>query len=183
MCITHEINIYDRNPVGFKYQSKDMRKHPEKVIVGIEGNSGGFTVSSFSHEKDGCLAAALAIRMMAEMGNFAESINRLRAKYVRRYTREVSISTPDLPTREDRRDVINSLKKRFKAGQSFCSKKILEVVTVDGIKLNLAGDSSLLLRASGTEPKFRVVSETKAEIEIQQMIEAAKRMLMSPSST
>jgi len=177
ICKTHGINIYDKNPVGFKHQSRDMRQHPDKVIVGIEGNSGGFTVSSFSHEKDGCLAAALAVKMVAETGNFADSIDRLRKKYGRRYAKEINVSTPDLPTREDRRSVIDSLEKDFKIGLMFCGKEITEVITVDGIKLKFGDDSSLLIRASGTEPMFRVVPETKTKKEVEILGEAGRKML------
>ncbi|MCW4026975.1 MAG: hypothetical protein NWE76_05790 [Candidatus Bathyarchaeota archaeon] len=177
ICKTHGTAIYDKNPVGFKHQSRDMREHPGKVIVGIEGNSGGFTVSSFSHEKDGCLAAALAVRMVAEIGSFAEGIDQLRARYGRRYTEEVNISTPDLTAREERRAVIDSLKKGFSIGDSFCAKKISEIITVDGIKMIFDDNSSLLIRASGTEPKFRVVPETKKKQERKMLMEAAEKIL------
>ena len=183
ICRTYGLNIYDRNPVGFKYQSRDMRLNPDQVVVGIEGNSGGFTVSSFSHEKDGCLAAALAIRMVAETGSLADIIDHLRKKYGRRYTQETNVHTSNLPTRENRRAVIESLKKEFKVGHVFCQKKIVDVITVDGIKLNFADGSSLLIRASGTEPKFRVVPEVKVEREIKMLSEAAKRILELASLT
>ena len=179
ICKKHGINIYNWNPVGFKNQSRDMRRHPDQTIVGIEGNSGGFTVSSFSHEKDGCLAAALAIRMVAEAGSFAENIDQLREKYGKRYIREVNVSTPELPTREDRRAAVIFLTKEFKVGQTFCGKKIVAAVTVDGVKLNFTDGCSLLIRASGTEPKFRVVPETKIEKEVSTLVEAVKRRLIA----
>jgi len=87
ICKKHDINIYDRNSVGFKNQSRNMRRHPDQTIVGLQGNSGGFTVSSFSHGKDGYLAAALAIRIVAETGSFAENIDQLREKYGKRHPR------------------------------------------------------------------------------------------------
>jgi len=177
ICKAHGIAIYDRNPIGFKYQSKDMRQHPDQVIVGIEGNSGGFTVSSFSHEKDGCLVAALAIKMIAESGSFADNISRIREKYGERHIKEININTPSLPAREDRRAIIDQLKKEFKAGSMFFGKKIAEVVAVDGIKLEFADSSSLLIRASGTEAKFRVVSEAKVKEEIKLLTYAGRETI------
>jgi phosphomannomutase len=178
ICKKHGINIYSCNPVGFKYQSRDMRRHPDQTIVGIEGNSGGFSVSSFSHEKDGCLAASLAIRMVADSGSFAKNIDQLREKYGKRYIREVNVSTPELPTRKARRAAIIFLTNEFKVGQLFCGKKIVAVDTVDGVKLKFADGCSLLIRASGTEPKFRVVPETKNEKEGSILVEAVKRRLV-----
>jgi len=177
ICKTHGTAIYDRNPVGFKHQSRDMREHPRKVIVGIEGNSGGFTVSSFSHEKDGCLAAALAVRTVAETASFAERIDQLRATYGRRYTEEVTISTPNLTARWERRAVIDSLKRDFSIRDSFGGKKISEIITLDGIKIVFDDNSSLLIRASGTEPKFRIVPETKKKQEKKMLVEAAEKIL------
>ncbi|MEM2851448.1 MAG: hypothetical protein QXG97_04505 [Nitrososphaerota archaeon] len=177
ICQTHGITIFDKNPVGFKHQSKDMRRHPNQVVVGIEGNSGGFTVSSFSREKDGCLAAALAIKMIAETAKFADNISQLGDKYGKRYIKEISIKSPTLTTREKRRAVIDSLKQEFKVGSVFYGKEIAELITVDGVKLVFASGSSLLFRASGTEPKFRVISETKDKREFKMLPEAGREII------
>jgi len=93
-------------------------------------------------------------------------------------TREVNVSTPELPTREARRAAIIFLTKEFKVGQTFRGKKIVAAVTVEGVKLNFMDGCSLLIRASGTEPKFRVVPETKIEEEVSILVEVVKRRLI-----
>jgi phosphomannomutase len=52
-------------------------------------------------------------------------------------------------------------------------RKVLEVVTVDGVKLLLEGNGWVLFRKSGTEPVVRVYAEARSAAELAALIGAA----------
>ena len=54
---------------------------------------------------------------------------------------------------------------------SLAGEKVVEVVTLDGVKYLLADDSWLLIRPSGTEPVLRVYAEARSPEGVQSLLE------------
>jgi len=57
------------------------------------------------------------------------------------------------------------------------TKKIAEVITIDGRKMILEDGSWLLIRPSGTEPKIRLYVESRDEKGAAALLAAAREML------
>ena len=56
---------------------------------------------------------------------------------------------------------------------ALAGRKVLEVITVDGVKLLLEGEGWVLFRKSGTEPVVRVYAEARSAAELAALTEAA----------
>jgi len=139
-------------PVGFKYIGQNLRE--KGCVLGGE-ESGGLSVKGHVPEKDGVLAGLLAAEMTAVTGLSLGDL-------ARRLTAEVGalISTRfDLPTDgEGKRRAVERL-----AAYRPATLGGVEVVgrdAPDGVRFRLADGGWALVRASGTEPVFRLYVET-----------------------
>jgi phosphomannomutase len=63
-----------------------------------------------------------------------------------------------------------------KAPTSFAGVGVKNVLTIDGVKLNLVDGSWLLMRPSGTEPMVRVYMEARTKGRLKELEKAASQM-------
>jgi phosphomannomutase len=138
-------------PVGFKYIGQSLIKH--RSILGGE-ESGGLSIQGHIPDKDGILALALVV----EMASF-------RGKSLRAYQEEIQqqhgrLVSGRLDLRRPQEDM-EACQERLQqwAPQDLGGQSVLERNTRDGVKLILADGSWVLIRASGTEPLFRIYAE------------------------
>jgi alpha-D-glucose phosphate-specific phosphoglucomutase len=138
-------------PVGFKYISQSLIKH--RSILGGE-ESGGLSIQGHIPEKDGILALALVVEMVSFRG---KSLRAYREEIQQQHGRLVSGRLDLRRPQEDMDACLERLQQWVP--QDLDGQCVLERNTRDGVKLILEDGSWVLVRASGTEPLFRIYAE------------------------
>jgi phosphoglucomutase len=157
-----------RTPVGFKFLADLILK--EKIIFGGE-ESACLAVKDHLPEKDGIFAGLLVAEMMAvKEKSLSEQIEDLYRTYGKKVGKQMSFSF----SREGERR-LNALKK--KPPESLNGRKVIDVKTIDGIKLNFEDDDWLLLRFSGTEPIIRCYAEARTKKELDNLMKRGLELL------
>jgi len=122
--------------------------------MGIE-ESGGLSIFGHVPEKDGILACLLVVEILAHTG---KTIKELKADLAEKYGSICSERLDIKTTIQDQERVLNNLKEfqpRMLAGV-----KVDCISEIEGKKLILEDGNWVLIRASGTEPLFRIYVET-----------------------
>ncbi len=140
-----------QTPVGFKYIGELIQQ--DKIALGGE-ESAGLTIRGHVPEKDGILACLLVAEMIAvRRASLAEQ---LRALF-NRLGREFWPLRTNLHLPEDvKLQAVNRLKADF---PTFLGRRVKSLDRTDGLKMEFANGSWVLLRLSGTEPLMRVYTE------------------------
>lgn len=140
-----------QTPVGFKYIGQLIQQ--DKIAMGGE-ESAGMTIRGHLPEKDGILACLLVAEMIA--ARRASLQEQLRALF-KRVGREFWPQRANLHLPEDVQvKAVNRLKADF---STFLGRTVKQLDRTDGLKLEFADGSWVLLRLSGTEPLLRVYTE------------------------
>jgi phosphomannomutase len=155
--------------VGFKNFREVLTAH--QVLIAFEESDG---ITCYGHTLEKCAVAGflLALDTMMRTGkNLAQQYRALREKYGWFYpakagadVRGVSVTAWE----EYKKKVIAVLQHRlYKIGDQITigghAKEIVAINIIDGLKVIFADRSWILLRPSGTEPKFRYYYELAAE--------------------
>ena len=167
-------------PVGFKYLGGEMMRlegtPKEAIIIGEE--SGGMTMRGHIPEKDGFLAIATLLELMAAenkpIGEILKDVNSLLGgDFV---SECVNVS---FPTEEEKMAVVDAFKDyptgkkdslfgyEIDKAKTLKHKKTIEKhkPNGDGHKIFLKNSSSVLIRKSGTEPILRYyIDSTSREV-------------------
>lgn len=148
-------------PVGFKFIGQALLD-PGSLMGGEE--SGGMSIRGHLPEKDGILAAALMVEVVASTGKSLLAIlkeieDRFGPSVSQRLDIHVDICDKDIIM--ERMAALNPVQV---AGQP-----VVQRHTVDGVKIVLADGSWALVRASGTEPLFRLYVEAKSQEQLEQI--------------
>ena len=154
-------------PVGFKWLGEAMRKD-DIIIAGEE--SGGLSIKGHIPEKDGILANLLIMEMLAfENKKLYELQEELKSSLGRDFINQ----RIDLQLESEEK--VKNIMEKFNSIEELAGYKIKNKTTLDGIKLYL-GNSSILIRKSGTEPLLRIYFEADKDNEINALITAVKLM-------
>jgi alpha-D-glucose phosphate-specific phosphoglucomutase len=138
--------------VGFKYIGQMMREND--CIIGGE-ESGGLSIKGHIPEKDGILACALMAEIMAMTNkSLTENLKELETLYG-----TVVSERLDIHTSQDVKVKVLEELKGF-APKKVANLGVIDKITKDGVKLLLEDGSFVLIRTSGTEPLFRIYTET-----------------------
>jgi len=140
--------------VALKKSGAVMAAEPWKIIDPAWGLWG-----------DGIYSAARIIKMLDEDGG---TIKDLFADIPGYPQRRLSLFCPD----DQKERVKNLLTKELSA-----DRDATDVWTFDGVRVNYADGSWLLLRVSGTEPKVRLYAEGKSEQRLQELVEKGVNLL------
>jgi alpha-D-glucose phosphate-specific phosphoglucomutase len=151
-------------PVGFKYIGEFIRDN--QIVIGGE-ESAGLTVRGHVPDKDGILACLLVAEMVAVEG---KNLNALLADLYRRVG-EFHTNRRNLRLSPELEAGYADRMRNLPA--TLAGRKVLEVITVDGIKLLLEGGGWVLFRKSGTEPVVRVYAEAGSAAALDELTEAA----------
>ena len=144
-----------QTPVGFKYIGQLIQE--DKIALGGE-ESAGMTIRGHVPEKDGILACLLIAEMIAVRR--ASLGEQLRALF-RRVGGEYWPQRINLHLSEEvKQRTVNRLKFDFIA---FLGRRVKSLDRTDGLKMEFADGSWVLLRLSGTEPLLRVYTEASSE--------------------
>jgi len=151
-------------PVGFNHIADHMLKND--VLIGGE-ESGGISIKGHIPEGDGVLMGLLLLEIVAAAdAPLHELVAELQADvgpahYARR----------DIPLRSPVAKEEMVARLTDDVPDSLAGEKVVEVVTLDGVKYLLADDSWLLIRPSGTEPVLRVYAEARSPESVQSLLE------------
>ena len=157
IAIEHGIQV-EETPVGFKYIGNLMVK--KGAFLGGE-ESGGISIKGHVPEKDGILGCLLFMEMVAMEGKEPEEI--LQDIY-KEYGPVVSRRL-DIHCTPQKKEKVLEILKHYDPGV-ICGKEVLTANRIDGWKFLLEDGSWCLIRASGTEPMFRIYAEAASEGEV-----------------
>ena len=153
----HEV-VVEETPVGFKHIGELMLN--KKAFFGGE-ESGGLSIKGHVPEKDGILGCLLFLEMMAMEGKDPMDIMEdIYNEYGRLISRRLDIEC----TQEKKEKVLKKLEDYDP--YSINGKRVLTGNLRDGWKFLLEDESWCLIRASGTEPVFRIYAEASSEEEV-----------------
>jgi len=156
-------------PVGFKFIGQALLERD--CVVGGE-ESGGLSLRGHVPEKDGLLAGMLAVEMVAAHG---KSLKDLLREVGDAYGHLCSTRV-DIRTAADQKPVLLERLRRL-APDRLAGQPVVTRVTVDGTKLVLADGAWVLVRASGTEPVFRVYTEAHSPAQLVDIQEAVRQLV------
>jgi alpha-D-glucose phosphate-specific phosphoglucomutase len=159
----------DETPVGFKYIGESMMK--KGSILGGE-ESGGLSIIGHIPEKDGILAAALIAELVAvEKTTIREILAKLKEKFGVLSSERLDIHT----TNEKKEQVLAKIKEA--EPNEIAGLKVTKILSIDGKKFYLEDGSWVLIRASGTEPLFRIYVESDEPGKIKKIQNSTKELL------
>ncbi|HLG37554.1 MAG TPA: phosphoglucosamine mutase, partial [Nitrososphaera sp.] len=147
--------------VGSVEVSREMVKR--KALLGLEEN-GGFMYGTLNEVRDGAMATALVLDMLAVSGaSFSELIGRLPLMYQFK-TKFVCKS----------RDVID---RAIRACIDHGSPR--KVDTLDGAKVWIDEETWVMVRPSGTEPLIRMYAESTDKSLLDSKVEEYRKLVQS----
>jgi phosphoglucomutase len=143
-----------KTKVGFKYMA-DLFLRGDIIFGGEE--SACIAVRDHLPEKDGIFAGLLVTEMLAVEG---KSLGALRDSLFEQYG-TMAGGQRNVPLTPDRVKKLKALIQNppAKVGR----RRVTQVETIDGIKLDLEGGDWFLLRPSGTEPVIRCYAEASSK--------------------
>ncbi len=134
----------------------------EGIPFGGEEN-GGIMYGPHLQVRDGSMALALIMEIMAETG---KPLSQLFGELPQYSQRKDRISCPE----ELKEAVLEALRGRVDAPR---------VETIDGVKLIYDDESWVLFRPSGTEPIFRIYAEAGSPERVEALVEEHKSLIES----
>ncbi len=155
-------------PVGFKYIAAAMKQHD--ALLGGE-SSGGLTIRGHILGKDGILAAALVVEMLARTGRrISELLEEIYAIIGRLFTAEENV-----PATSEMKVIIP---RRFQEAEieKIGPYPVRGISHLDGTKFLLDNDNWVLVRFSGTEPVLRLFAEADTPEKARELIQWAKQL-------
>lgn len=164
----HGIKV-EETPVGFKYIGDLMLR--QGAFMGGE-ESGGISIKGHVPEKDGILGCLLILEILSREGKgLQEIIQDIYQEYGMLVSRRLDVHT----TPQGKEKILQQLKGYTPT--LLAGKKILETNFRDGWKYILEDGSWFLIRASGTEPVFRLYVEAPTLEEVLRMQREVKESL------
>jgi phosphomannomutase len=167
MCTKYGLKL-QRTPVGFKYITEYMLKGG--VLIGGE-ESGGIGIPSLHiPERDGLFNGLLLAEICAYYEKtLGELVSDLEKEFgVHAYDRF------DFHTTEARKTAV--LKKAAAGLKTIAGLNVVNTVTKDGFKFELANGSWLMIRSSGTEPLLRYYAEASSPATVKKLLAFAKAL-------
>jgi len=163
----HNLSIF-KTPVGFKYIA-DLFLRGEIIFGGEE--SACLAVKNHLPEKDGIFAGLLVAEMMAAFG---KSLTSLLKDLFQEYGKRVGTQR-NIPITEKGRKKLKVLIKN--PPNRLGARKIINVETIDGVKLDFDDDDWILFRFSGTEPIIRFYAEANSMKELKNLMKIGLEQL------
>ncbi|MGD0794354.1 MAG: phosphoglucomutase/phosphomannomutase family protein [Dehalococcoidales bacterium] len=162
-----KVPVY-QTAVGFKYIAPVMLE--KDALIGGE-ESGGYGFRGHVAERDGVLANLYFLDLMVKTGKKpSELIEYLYKKVGPHYYQRDDIRFPEA----ERAAIVERV--RDKPPATIDNVKVLNIDTTDGYRFNLADNSWLLIRFSGTEPLLRIYAETDSPERVARFLEIGKKM-------
>lgn len=168
VAMYHGVEVFE-TPVGFKYIGDYISAG--KILIGGE-ESAGLSIRGHVPEKDGILACLLTAEMVAvERRSLKEQLSDLYARVGEFYTRRINIRlSPELE---------EALPAKLRnPPERIGSRRIQEIVRIDGSKYLFDDGSWMLFRKSGTEPVVRLYGEAATAANLAALLEAGEAFIL-----
>ena len=146
--------ITELTAVGSPIVARNMME--KGGIIGGEDN-GGIIFADHQYCRDGAMAIARMLEIIAKKGSLEEQVNSLPKYHTIKYV----MSCPDC----QKEKVLNGLIEIHQNDT---------INTLDGLRIDYE-DGWAIMRPSGTEPKFRITSESKDEIVAKKRADSLKK--------
>jgi phosphomannomutase len=160
---------FHETAIGFKYVADLMLTR--NILIGGE-ESGGIGFGHFLPERDGILSGLLVAECVGHYGKpLSEIVADMEAEFGALHYDRRDLNRP--------MDVCARLIDRVKAGNlddAFGPGFTMREET-DGVKMNFADGSWILVRKSGTEPMIRIYCESPSASRVGEMLDTAVREL------
>lgn len=172
--IAREKNLlFEFVPVGFKYIAS--RIIDSDALFGAE-ESGGYSWRGNIPERDGFVSSLMILEIMA---NLSKKIDEIYKDIEKRYG-SCCFLREDLTLNK----IVSSkysfaMRIRSKLPKTILNKNIKDIITLDGIRVNLENDWWFLIRPSGTEPYLRIYVETDNLKNSKLLLNYAKELLVN----
>lgn len=163
----HNLSVHE-TPIGYKYIADRMLETP--VLLGGE-ESGGIGYGNHIPERDALLSALYVLEAIVQSGmDLSDLYQKLQEKtgFTAAYDR---IDLP-LASMEVRSRLLEQLKTQ--TPKEIAGAEVTDCLAIDGYKFQLADQSWLLIRFSGTEPVLRLYSEAATLERVHQILGWAK---------
>ena len=139
-------------PVGFKYIAEKMIN--ENIFIGGE-ESGGVGFGSFLPERDALYAAMVLLNGIADQSKYLyQSLDEIQATFGPSFYDRVDMKFINEREKGDLEKYITE-----NIPKTILGNKVINISTIDGIKLRLGDNYWILFRFSGTEPLLRIYCE------------------------
>ena len=156
-------------PVGFKYIASAMLSQP--VLIGGE-ESGGIGFGGHLPERDALFACLLLLEALTECGQtLGERLDELQKNFGSSHYERIDLRLKNLGTRKRLEELLKATPPSSVAGDS-----VSEVITTDGVKLQLDIMHWLMFRFSGTEPLLRIYCEAPTQEKVERALSWAKQL-------
>ena len=157
----HGQKVYETS-VGFKYIGQNMVE--KSCVLGGE-ESGGLSIIGHIPEKDGILAGLLALEIVSMHG---KSLGELTTQVTEAYGGRLYSERLDIHTSNEQKEIVLAKMPDFNP-DNIAGTPVKERVALDGVKLVLSTGEWVLVRASGTEPLFRLYVESTCQERIKEL--------------
>jgi alpha-D-glucose phosphate-specific phosphoglucomutase len=159
-------------PVGFDVIA-DLMIHEDILLGGEE--SGGISIKGHIPEGDGILMGLLLMEIVAHASvPLSELVADLQRQVGPTVYKRDDLRLKNPITKDE---MVKHLVEN--APDQIAGERVVRVDSYDGVKYNLADDSWLLIRPSGTEPVLRVYAEASSEAAVDEVLKIG-RELASP---
>jgi phosphomannomutase len=156
ICSEYNAKLY-RSAVGEINVVKLMQE--KNAIIGGEG-SGGVILPECHYGRDSLVGISLLLDVLARRDMLLSELAASYPKYfMQKYKMNIAF---------DKDRIGRGIAKRFKDA---------DISTIDGMRITFA-DGWIHLRASNTEPIVRIIAESKSQAQTNELIEAAKSILI-----
>jgi phosphomannomutase len=157
----HNLSVHE-TAIGYKYIADRMLE--AKVLLGGE-ESGGIGYGNHIPERDALLSALYVLEAMVQSGmDLSDRYRQLQQ--ITGYSSTYDRTDLPLANMEVRSRLLNELETNLP--KAIAGQAVTDCLTVDGYKFQLANQSWLLIRFSGTEPVLRLYSEALTMAEVRQ---------------
>ena len=157
----HNLSVHE-TAIGYKYIADRMLE--AKVLLGGE-ESGGIGYGNHIPERDALLSALYVLEAMVQSGmDLSDRYRQLQQ--ITGYSSTYDRTDLPLASMEVRSRLLNELETNLPT--AIAGQAVTDCLTVDGYKFQLANQSWLLIRFSGTEPVLRLYSEALTMAEVRQ---------------
>lgn len=161
----HGQNVIE-TPVGFKWIAEAIEE--KGAILGGE-ESGGLSIAGHEPNKDGVLADLLAAEVWAvHRKPLSVVFQDIMKKYGAYHSSRIDLHLD--PAAKDA--LMHNMEQA--PPTEVAGSPVAQIVTLDGIKLNLQDQSWLLMRPSGTEPLVRVYMEARSKKRLKELTQFAQ---------